>query len=86
MKRLAAEWATFRERCVPVDASVTKVQESRRCFYGGAAALLSLLSLDAVHGGFDESTSEPTDDDMAKMTDLACELAEFSIDVAQGRA
>ncbi|HKQ00514.1 MAG TPA: hypothetical protein VJ735_09310 [Actinomycetes bacterium] len=80
MKLLAKEWASYRERVVPVNAHAIQVQESRRAFYAGAASLWGLLMTVLDPG------EEPTDLDMAKMGAFQAELDDFQRDVEAGRA
>lgn len=78
-KHVAAEWASYAERVLPKDAPPVQVQETRRAFYaGGAAILFRLLRLL-------ESGDEPTPADLQMMDDIEAELAEFGRDIQAGR-
>lgn len=82
MKRVAGEWASYRESVMPADASEMQVQECRRAFYGGARALLAGLTGDAWFSPGPEATKA----DMEQMLELEQELKDFKRDVLAGRA
>jgi hypothetical protein len=43
MKRLEPEWLSYRRQVVPRDAGGVQVEECRRAFYAGAAALYAVV-------------------------------------------
>jgi hypothetical protein len=43
MKRLEAEWQSYKTVVIPVDAPEIQFRESKKAFYAGARSLLSLL-------------------------------------------
>ena len=73
MKRLEAEWFSYRAAVIPDTAGPVQVEECRRAFYAGGAALhnivMTMLS----------PTAEPTEADIQKMQDLHDELKEFGL-------
>lgn len=77
---LAREWASYRERVVPADASLFQVQECRRAFYAGARALYYTV-MEGLTPGPDH-----TADDEALMLGLHAELEQFVADVKRGAA
>lgn len=78
MKRIEAEWVDYAIRVIPVDAPPVQVTETRRAFYAGAMAFLSIVMNQA------EAGAEPTDNDLAMMDDLQAEFEEFFAAVKAG--
>jgi hypothetical protein len=76
---IAEIWDDYAEHVLPSDAPPVQVQETRRAFYFGVNGLFGLLM-----NGLDED-SEPTDADLAKMSDIQDELKQFVKDVEAGR-
>lgn len=80
-KRIAAKWADYRERVVPVDAPPVQVRETQMAFYAGAAALF-----DTVMNGLSPEP-DATDSDIGMMDEIMRELTEFGASVArEGRS
>jgi hypothetical protein len=77
---IAGWWATYAERVIPAGAPSVQMQESKRAFYAGAAAML-----DAITRGLSEG-DDATDDDLAHVGRLHSELVQFGLDVKTGRA
>ena len=71
MKRFEAEWFSYRREVLPRNASVGQVEECRRAFYGGAAAIHSVLMQMLTPG------PKVTDEDHRRMQELFDELVEF---------
>jgi hypothetical protein len=74
-------WDFYQTMVIPRGASQTQIVESRRAFYGGAKACFSLLT-----GLVDMTTDEPTEADLAKMSEINREIEEFYEDIEKGRA
>jgi hypothetical protein len=72
-------WQDFERDVLPSNAGQVQRQESRRCFYAGARALLTFLT-----EGLDPDR-EPTEADLDKMDAISDELAAFMLDVVEGR-
>lgn len=79
-RRIAEQWATYRERVMPPHASIAQVTECRRAFYAGVEVLLRTIMRNLDPG------DEPTEADMQRMADLEAELQAFVRDVEAGRA
>jgi hypothetical protein len=79
-KLLAAGWEGYRQQVIPQSASAAQISECKRSFYAGAHLLLCDI-LELLDPG-----DEPTEGDLTMVEDLQEELAEFAIDVVQGRA
>ena len=75
MRRLETEWASYRTAVVPKDAGEIQVEETRRAFYAGAAALYSVVMRMLEPG------AEATEQDLANMVELNAELLEFGMSV-----
>lgn len=75
MRRLESEWASYRAAVVPKDAGGIQVEETRRAFYAGAAALYSVVMRMLEPG------AEATDQDVLNMAELNVELLEFGMSV-----
>jgi len=73
MKRLEPEWISYRAQVVPKAAGAVQVEECRRAFYAGAAALHNVVMTML------EPTAEPTEADILKMQDLQTELEAFAL-------
>lgn len=79
MKTLAEEWARYEEMVLPTTAGPTQRQETRRGFYAGAQALLSLIA--AV------GTDDISEDQGAQMIEARHqELLAFNAAVQAGHA
>lgn len=77
---LAEIWVRFEQTVLdPIGAGDVQRQEVRRAFYSGAAALLELV-LDIGEPGFEEDAG------VNRLAKLEAEIAQFSDDLAQGRA
>lgn len=79
-KLLAQQWCSYLEQVLPGGASPVQAIETRRAFYAGARAMMSVVFCNL--SGADETTAE----DLAVMESLQAELEEFVRDVAEGRA
>ncbi len=79
-RRIFEAWESYRTRVVPTEAPPIQVQECRRAFYAGAAALFETLYADLEPG------PDATLRDVTLLDDLADELRTMVLDVAQGRA
>lgn len=44
MNTIQAHWEDFRKSVVPAEASPGQVRDMQRAFYGGAAAIMSIMS------------------------------------------
>jgi N-acyl-D-aspartate/D-glutamate deacylase len=77
VKRLEPEWLSYRTEVVPDSAGAVQVEECRRSFYAGAAALHNIV-MTMLDAG-----AEPTDADIAKMQDLNEELEAFALSFLQ---
>lgn len=73
------QWLSYRREVIPANAPMIQITESRRAFYAGAEALLSVIC------GFLEPGTEPTIGDLEKMTAIHNELVQFAADVKAGR-
>jgi hypothetical protein len=76
-------WASHREREVPPDTPVAIVEERRRDFYAGAAALLSGM-LDLVDDPDGDPDRGPTARELDDIERIAEELADFAPDGGPG--
>ena len=74
MKRLEKEWVSYRDSVVPKDASAVQLEETRRAFYAGAAAIHSVIMRMLEPG------AEATESDVANMQELYGELLRFRAD------
>ncbi len=79
-RRLAEAWESYQTRILPTEAPPVQIQECRRAFYAGAAALFETLM-----AGLEPGT-DPTPRDLTLVDGLADELRTMVLDVAQGRA
>jgi hypothetical protein len=75
MRRLETEWDSYRAAVVPKDAGAVQVEETRRSFYAGAAALHYLV-MEMLSPG-----DETTDEDLKNMQDIHDELISFGASV-----
>lgn len=50
MKTIEKHWLSFREHCIPTEASDHQVLDLRAAFYGGATVCLGVLKADAKNG------------------------------------
>ena len=80
LKSLKEYWANYLETVVPKDASMIQVQETKRAFYSGAAALMNTV----MEIGDNDAIDEMAGADI--MEDRLQELHEFHEDVQRGRA
>lgn len=73
------KWATY---CalLPQSAGLVQVQETRRAFYAGGAALFHVIVNELDPG------DEPTEADLKKMDALKEEFDQFARDLADGKA
>ena len=79
LKSLKEYWANYLETVVPKDASTVQVQETKRAFYSGAAALMNTV----MEIGDNDAIDEMAGADI--MEDRLQELHEFHEDVQRGR-
>ena len=70
-RRMAAQWASYLERVLPVNAPPVQKRETQRAFYAGAAALFGVIMRELEPG------EEPTEADLRAMDEIAAELKEF---------
>lgn len=80
MNVLSEAWARYADSVIPKDAPRVQYIESRRAFYAGAHSLFAGLMRMLEPG------TEPTERDLAKLTDLKQEIDQFYADLAAGRA
>ena len=74
-------WRKYSSRVLdPIQANQIQRQETRRAFYAGASALMTIV-LENLEGG-----DEPTEADLAMMDNLKAELDNFVAAVGAGRA
>jgi hypothetical protein len=78
--RIEAGWNSYRTEVVPPDAPEVQVRESRRAFYAGATWLFATLSVDLSPG------AEPTEADIAVLSEIDKELHEFENAIRAGKA
>ena len=79
MSTMAEQWAAYEAQVLPSTAGETQRIETRRGFYAGAQALLSLINRVSI-----DDVSE--DQGAAMIERLHQELLAFSRDVLAGRA
>lgn len=79
-KTLAAAWAHYRERVVPVDAGHYQVHGTRTAFYAGAASMFDLIR--AVG---DPQAEGVTDAELDAVTALHDELEAFALELGRAR-
>lgn len=72
-RRLGSKWDVYASNVVPAAAGDVQVKETRRAFYGGAAALFEILMSRLELG------AEPTDNDFRLLDGLKAELDGFII-------
>lgn len=72
MKRIEAEWQSYKTVVIPHDAPEVQICESKKAFYAGANSLFHLI-INLV----DPKTSEPTEKDLESMDELNKELNDF---------
>lgn len=77
---MAEQWDQFARAVLPPNTPAVQRLEMRRAFYAGAQAILF-----RVIAAFAPET-EPTEADLAVMSDLEQELKDFAKSVAEGRA
>lgn len=65
---LAALWASYRQEVLPQGAGEVQIVETRRAFYAGAAGLFYAIMRNL------DPDAEPTERDLAMVSDLAQEL------------
>lgn len=78
--RFEDEWLGYVREVMPADVSTVQYQETRRAFYAGGWALLSLIQRMLSPG------AEPTAEDLLNMQMLHTEFLAFTRDVTEGRA
>ena len=74
---IAAGWKGFELGVVPLDAPTIQRQEMRLAFFAGAQHLFASIM------GILEPDAEPTEKDLARMTQIAGELKRFEGEYAQ---
>lgn len=62
-------WITFANNVLPPDASKVQYEEMQKAFYGGVAAMMSVLQM------MDDNTTE--EDGMAQLESITQELVNF---------
>jgi hypothetical protein len=80
MNHIGALWEKFEKRAVPAGASDVQRNSMKRCFYGGAALLFSVVT---------EKTNDPkvTSEEGARfMNDIANEINTFADAVSNGKS
>lgn len=78
---IKGQWNSYLDNVLaPTTPGPVQVQETRRAFYAGAQAMLTVL-LEILEPG-----AEATDKDIATMEALDAELRGFGVDVKEGRA
>ncbi len=78
-KRIEVQWDSYRRDVVPVNAPDIQVRESKRAFYAGAQALMTVCK--AI------STERVSVEEGARILDQAeRELLQFKEEVLEGRA
>jgi hypothetical protein len=75
---LAQQWQKFRTEILPLHCGMIQLIETRRAFYAGAAACMSINCQMA-----DEATEE---EGVAILDSVAAELKQFGQDIEAGRA
>jgi hypothetical protein len=70
-ERIREAWERYRRDVIPEGAGEVQLRETRLAFYGGAQALFATLT-----GGLSDG-SEPTETDLAMMSELDQELRQF---------
>jgi hypothetical protein len=80
--RLKDAWEDYRTLVIPKDAPPVQVRESRRAFYAGAQALLSVIMRQLTPDV--EPTEPPTEADLQMMDEIDGELVAFFASVAAG--
>lgn len=79
MGKIASQFESYREKVIPREASETQVRETRRAFYAGAQAMMTIckaVGTDHVSEAEGEQILEDADQ----------ELRRFCEDVIEGRA
>lgn len=72
MKRLEAEWQSYRAVAVPFDAEKVQLQETKKAFFAGAWAFFNLqLKV------YEKDKQEPTEADMQVLRELQDEMVTF---------
>jgi hypothetical protein len=73
MKTIFEDWQKFREKIIPKEAGAIQVEECRRAFYAGCAAMFSLTM----------EATDPKDEDECceNLSQLEAELTAFSHDM-----
>lgn len=77
-KRIMEQWLSYRRDVIPGDAPQIQVDESRKAFYAGAAALLGTITKNLT------PDHEPTAKDLTMMDEIAAELEEHMREVERG--
>jgi hypothetical protein len=78
MKTIADEWQEFSAMTQPSNAGAVQRTETRRAFYGGAWAMLTMLT---------RATDQLSEDDVVKyLSQLERESRAFNDDVQAGKA
>lgn len=78
--KIKEQWESYVRQVLPETAGPVQCQETRRAFYAGAQALLSILTA----GTSDDA--EVTESDMSLLEGIQRELEQFYRDVQGGRA
>lgn len=80
LNRIGQLWLGYREQVLPKNAGSVQLMETRRAFYAGAHALFTELMV-----MFDPN-SEPTSEDVRRLSLVETELKRFNDRVKQGLA
>jgi hypothetical protein len=80
MTTVQAAWESYRRKVIPIAASDTQVQETRRAFYAGAQMLLQAILQGLTPG------REPQRADEHLLAGIDLELKRFAESVQNGRA
>lgn len=78
---LVDEWDSYRRNVMPAAVSSTQLLETRRAFYAGARALLTLLT-----AGVEASDGPPSADELTYAETLEHELTFFMQLIQRGQA
>ena len=71
-KRIEKLWDAYRTEVIP-EAGEVQVEETKKAFYAGSYALMSILI-----NTFDDEHEDPTEDDLVIMDDIHQELQDFA--------
>jgi len=75
-KHIAVAWDTFVQDVLPIDASPIQISETRKAFYAGARASMSLMQQFAL---------QQEEIAVVAVEEMERELQQFAKDVEEGR-